>query len=498
MARVLAGAGGGCYDAPRMDRGEPLRFGTDGWRGRIGFEFTFARVARAAAAAAGHFLERGIRRAAVGYDRRFLSREFALCAARSLRSRGVDATLSATDLPTPALSWAVARAGGSFGVMITASHNPPEFNGLKLKEPHGASLEDASARDIEARLERLPVEEAPAPGAPDPPRADWIAPHLAALAERVDVERLRGRDWTVLVDSMHGCGGDLIERLLAGGRMRVLTLRGGRDVRFGGHPPEPIEEHLVEASRRIAAGEAAVGLATDGDADRLGALDEEGRFVGSQILSPLLALHLVEGRGQRGAIARTFAHTLLLDRLASDLGLPLHVRPIGFKHLGEIMRREPVLVAGEESGGIGVGGFLPERDGLLAGLLVLEALCARGATLGGMAAEIRRRYGDLHYRRIDLRSEPHSGGEAVEALARSLPASLGGLRITGVDRLDGLKCLLGEDGWILFRQSGTEPVLRVYAEVRGRERLEPLLADGVRAIAGHLPGAPVPARGGRG
>ncbi len=488
-----------------MSSAEPLRFGTDGWRGRIGFDFTFARLARVTAATAEHFLARGVRQAVVGHDRRFLSPELARHAAAVLEARGLRTCLATSDCPTPALSWAAA-CRRALGVMITASHNPPEFNGFKVKEPDGSSLQDASARDIEGRLRDM-GEEAGAPpaarpaaagaaaGMPPSESADWVPPHLAALAERVDLERLRARDWSVLADSMHGSGGRLLERLLAGGRARVLTLRAERDVLFGGHPPEPVPEHVREAARRLRAGEAQVGLVTDGDADRLGALDERGEFVGAQILTPILALHLAEGRGQKGSVARTFAHTVLLDRLAAELGLRLHVRPIGFKHLAAIMRDEPVLVAAEESGGIGVGGFIPERDGLLAGLVVLEALCTRGWTLGRAAEEIRRRFGDFHYRRADLRSEPPGGRAAVEALASSLPARIGGLVVSGTDRLDGLKCLLGEEGWILFRQSGTEPVLRVYAEVRGLERLDALLTDGVRAIGARLPKGAQAARG---
>jgi phosphomannomutase len=477
---------------------QKLRFGTDGWRGRIGFDFTFENLARAAAAAAGHFLARGVRRAHVGWDRRFLSRAFARRAARVLRARGVEAAVSERDLPTPALSWSVAARGDCFGIMITASHNPPEFNGFKVKEPDGASLSDEVARDLEGRaaLERggPPADGAPEAAGPEIAEEDWVPSHLAALAERVDLDRIRARDWTVLFDAMHGCAGRLPERLLSGGRARVLLLRPDPDVLFGGHPPEPVPEHLAEAARLLRAGAAAVGIVTDGDADRLAAVDERGEFVGAQILTPLIGLHLAEKRGRRGAVAKTFAHTVLLDLLAADLGLPLRVRPIGFKHLGAILRGEPVLVAGEESGGIGVGGFIPERDGLLAGLLALEALCERGQTLAEAAAALRRRFGDFHYRRIDLRSDPAAGHAAVEALEAALPARLGGLPVSGVDRLDGLKCLLGEDGWILFRQSGTEPVFRIYAETRGRERLEPLLADARRLLAAHLPGGCVPAR----
>jgi phosphomannomutase len=476
-----------------MDARAPIRFGTDGWRGRCAFEFTFAEVERVAAATAEHFASRGLRQAVVGYDRRFLSAEFAHAAARAICARGTGAAVSSSDIPTPALSWATAARRDCFGVMITASHNPSDFNGFKIKEPDGASLGDEAARDVEKRLDRSPGG-AGAAAPLEPGSFEGIAPYRAALAERVDVERIRARSWSALIDSMHGTGGRLLEEMLRGGRARVTTLRAERDVLFGGHPPEPLQEHLAEAARRLAAGEAELALATDGDADRLAALDERGEFVGSQILAPLLALHLVEGRERRGALAKTFAQTCLLDRMAAELGLPLRVRPIGFKHLAALLRSEEVLVASEESGGIGVGGFLPERDGLLSGLLVLEALCARDTTLAGAAAELRRRFGDFHYRRIDLRSDPERGRTAVEALAKALPAALGGRKLSGLDRLDGLKCLLGDDGWILFRQSGTEPVLRVYAEARGRENLEPLLKDGVAALAAHLPHTPRPAR----
>jgi phosphomannomutase len=472
--------------------GAAVRFGTDGWRGRMGFDFTFANLRLAAGATAEHFIERGLRRALIGYDRRFLSEAFARQVAGAFAERDLEAVLSVGDVPTPALSWSVASCTGTFGVMITASHNPPEFNGFKIKEADGASLGDDSAREIEARLGAVAVRPAAAieAGPVSLPTADLLPDYLAALRARADVDCLRSRDWTIVVDSMHGCGAALLEGMLAGGRARVLTLRSNRDVLFGGHGPEPTPEHLCDAARVVTASGASICLATDGDADRLGALDEEGGFVGSQILTPLLALHLVENRGCSGALAKTFAHTILLDRIASDLGLELHVRPIGFKHMAALMRSEAIVACGEESGGIGVTGFLPERDGLLAGLLVLEWLCTRGQSLGQAAGDLRRRYGDFHYRRIDLHVESRSGNRAVEALARALPSRIGGHIVSGVDRLDGLKCLLGEDGWILFRQSGTEPVLRIYAEVRGREHLEPLLEAGVGAISMHLPEEP--------
>ncbi|MEE9218245.1 MAG: phosphoglucomutase/phosphomannomutase family protein [Acidobacteriota bacterium] len=474
---------------------ETVHFGTDGWRGRIGFDFNVENLRRVAAATANHFSARGVRSAVVGFDRRFLSGRFARQVAEVFGSLGVHTLLSGCDLPTPALSWAVASRQPSFGVMITASHNPPEFNGYKIKDSDGASIEDATAHGIESRLLQGAPSALPA-GAPPPEPAveDLLPPYLAALSERVDLERIRARDWTIVSDAMHGCGGNLLELLLRGGRARVRTLRGTRDVLFGGQPPEPTPEHLREAASLLASGQASVGLATDGDGDRIAALDENGTFVGAQILTPLLALHLHEARGARGAVAKTFAHTVLLDRVASELGVSLHVRPIGFKHLAALMRTEPILVCGEESGGIGVAGFLPERDGLLCALLVLEDLCLRNVSLAQAASDLRRRFGDYHYLRVDLRSEPQAGRAAVERLAAQLPSRIGGLSVRGVDRLDGLKCLFGDDGWILFRQSGTEPVLRVYTEVRGRQYLQGVLDQGVEMLARHLPAPPQSAR----
>ena len=469
-----------------------VRFGTDGWRGRIGFDFNIANLRLAARATAEHFLERGQRHAFVGYDRRFLSETFARHVGDVFEGHGIETVLSKGDLPTPALSWSVASHGEAFGIMITASHNPPEFNGFKIKQADGSSIEDPAARDIEARCAAGTAPQLGSSGEELSAATvrDLLPAYLEALAKRTDIDRLRSRDWTVVVDSMHGCGGNLLEQLLAGGKARVRTIRHSRDVMFGGTPPEPTPEHLGPTALEVTRAGGSVGLATDGDADRLGAIDEHGEYIGSQILTPLLALHLIESRGARGALAKTFAHTLLLDRIADEFRLDLHVTPIGFKHMAALMRKESIVACGEESGGIGVAGFIPERDGLLAGLLILEALCARGQTLAQAAADLRRRFGDFHYRRIDLRSEPRQGAPAVEALASDLPSRLAGHPVTGVDRLDGLKCLLGDDGWILFRQSGTEPVLRVYAEVRGRQHLDPLLKAGVDAISRHLPESP--------
>ncbi|MEE9229889.1 MAG: phosphoglucomutase/phosphomannomutase family protein [Acidobacteriota bacterium] len=466
-----------------------MRFGTDGWRGRIGFDFNVANLRLAARATAEHFLERGLRHAFIGYDRRFLSKTFARHVGDVFEGQGLKTLISDSDLPTPALSWSVASHGEAFGVMITASHNPPEFNGFKIKQADGSSIEDPAARDIEARWAAGTAPQLQGSG--EVPTSadvcDLLPAYLKALAERVDIDRLRSRDWTVVVDSMHGCGGNLLEQLLAGGKARVHTVRNSRDVMFGGTPPEPTPEHLGSTAVELTRAGGSVGLATDGDADRLGAIDEHGEYIGSQILTPLLALHLIESRGVRGALAKTYAHTLLLDRIAEKFSLDLHVTPIGFKHLAALMRTESIVACGEESGGIGVAGFIPERDGLLAGLLILEALCTRDQTLAQAACDLRRRFGDFHYRRIDLRSEPRQGTLAVEALASGLPSRLAGHPLTGIDRLDGLKCLLGDDGWILFRQSGTESVLRVYAEVRGRQHLDPLLEAGVEAISRHLP-----------
>jgi phosphomannomutase len=304
-------------------------------------------------------------------------------------------------------------------------------------------------------------------------------PRLAAV---VDLEAVRRARLVAGVDSMHGAGGRILEDLVRGRRARVRTLHAERDVRFGGGPPEPRPDRLDALRREVVRGRAHLGIALDGDADRIGVVDERGRFVPPLQVFALLALHLLRGKGWRGAIARTFANTLLAERIAKHHGVPFHDLPVGFKHIARLMREEDVLIGGEESGGIGVKRYLPERDGILIGLLLLEMLATGERRLSRRIAAMQAEFGAYDYRRVDLHLPPGQGRLAVERLRQGPPASLAGQRVTGLDPLDGVKLLLGDAGWILFRASGTEPVLRVYCEAAGSRLVDRLLRAGTTRI----------------
>lgn len=443
--------------------GPEIRFGTDGWRGRIADDFTLAGVRRCAAAVAAYLPSTGLfaARVAIGFDGRFLSPRFAREIAAVLADSGHTPHLSPEPIPTPALSRQVAVAA-DLGVMITASHNPPEYSGVKLKGPYGGTLDPEETR----RVERLipPADPGP-PGGGSWPRVDSFLPsYLRALRARVDAREILRSRIRVVADSMHGMGGRLLERALSGGRIAVSTVRAEPDPLFGGTSPEPISPHLgplVEAVRRR---RAAVGIATDGDGDRIGAVDERGRFLSPLTLLPLLAMHVIEVRGERGGIAKTFAGSLRMERIAQRHGLPFFELPVGFKHVAALLRKGEILLGGEESGGFGFRGYLPERDGILSALLILEALAASGRPLSDLVARMEKEYGRYSYDRIDLACPSARGRQIVESLAASPPRRVAGMKVTGIDRLDGLKLLFGEDGWLLIRPSGTEPVLRLYCE----------------------------------
>ncbi|HEU4403496.1 MAG TPA: phosphoglucomutase/phosphomannomutase family protein, partial [Candidatus Polarisedimenticolia bacterium] len=439
-----------------------IRFGTDGWRGIIADDFTFDGVRAVAQALADLIHEEGpsVAPVPVGHDVRFLSRRFAEAVSGVLEGNGLPTILPDSPTTTPMVSCQVAAAGAPLGVCITASHNPPHYNGLKVKAAFGGS----APPELTARLEALIGRRAPRHGRAPERRHPYLPAYVPRLAAVVDLEAVRRAGLRVVVDSMHGAGGRILEGLLRGGRTRVVTIRGDADVLFGGTPPEPRPENLAPLVEAVRGRRAQIGLATDGDADRIGVVDEAGRVVTPFQIYALLALHLLETKKWRGAIVHTFANTLLAERIARRHGLPFHTLPIGFKHIARLMLEQDVLIGGEESGGIGVKRFLPERDGILVGLLLLEMLAAGGRRLSRRIAAMEEEYGRFVYRRVDLALPSESGREMVARLLAHPPARLGGLTVSGIDTLDGVKLLFGDAGWILFRASGTEPLLRVYCE----------------------------------
>jgi phosphomannomutase len=464
----------------------PIHFGTDGWRGVIADEFTFGNVRTVAQAVADLLREQGDVRepVPVGYDVRFLSSRFAETVASVLEGNGVPTILPDGPVTTPMVSCQVVAGRAPLGVCITASHNPPEYNGLKIKAAFGGSAPPELTARVEALLGRTPPRSGPLPDRRQP----FLPAYVPRLKAVVDLRAVRRAPLRAVVDSMHGSGGRILENLVRPGRARVATVRGEPDPLFGGHAPEPRPEYLGPLREAVLRRRAHIGIATDGDADRISVCDETGRILSPFQVFGLVALHLIEHKKWRGAIARTFANTLVAERIARRFGLPFFDLPVGFKHIAQLMRERDVLIGGEESGGIGVKGFLPERDGILIGLLLLEMLATGERRLSRRVDAMEREFGRFAYRRVDLPMPVEAAREAVARLKDDPPARLAGAVVRGVDALDGVKLLLGDDGWILFRASGTEPVLRVYCEARSAPLLERLIRAGI-ALARRRPAA---------
>ncbi len=471
----------------------PLRFGTDGWRGVIARDFTFDRVRLAARAVARAL---GTTRAgrerllvAVGYDTRFLSARFAQAVADALSTEHVDVRLTTSFLPTPALAWAVTLLGAQGGIIITASHNPPSYNGLKVRAADGGPASPALTAQIEAEVERLAdrrnVRHDPIPPAPVEHAAagrielfDPLPRYRQRLGSLVDLDRIGRSRIHVVVDPMYGASRGLLAGLLQERGVETHEIRGEANPWFGGLPPEPLPDHLGELAERVRGLSARwrIGLALDGDGDRLAAIDEGGSYVSPHQIFALLLQHLVTRRGFSGTVVKTVSTTMMIDRLATSYGLRLAVTPIGFKHVAEVIRREPVLMGGEESGGIGVAGHIPERDGILSALLLLECLAVEGKPLGALIDRLEAEVGRHRYRRLDLPAPGWGDRRELERrILGNVPASIDRWRIAEVQSLDGVK-MIGEDGsWLLIRPSGTEPVLRLYAEAPTDDQVSRLL-----------------------
>ncbi|MFQ5701366.1 MAG: phosphoglucomutase/phosphomannomutase family protein [Acidobacteriota bacterium] len=458
-----------------------LRFGTDGWRAVIADEFTFCNVRRVAAGIAaamqGNSAVEGS--VAIGYDTRFLSRRFAEAIAQVLLASGYRVLLASRACPTPAVSCQVVASSAPFGVVVTASHNPAIYNGVKIKDAAGSSAGSETTGACERCIPPHdppcgPLDEAVQDGRLG--GCDFTTAHVERLERMVDPAPLRSANLRIVCDPMHGSCGRLLESMLGGDSTLVTTIHAQPDPLFGGLHPEPLEANLAALRDRVVSSGADAGFATDGDGDRIGAFDEKGNFVSPLRIAPLLAWDLIR-KGRRGPLGKTFANTLLLDRVAKQAGVPFSVFPVGFKHIARELQRGNMLLGGEESGGIGVEGYIPERDGTLISLMLLRAMVEQGKTLSRMVSDLECSFGNLHYRRRDIACPTRRGRKLVEALKTHIPSSIGGMKVTGYEDLDGLKLLFGQDGWVLFRASGTEPVLRVYSEAPTPERLDAVMAQ---------------------
>ena len=455
-----------------------IHFGTDGWRGIIARDFTVENATLVARALARYLVEfEDLRRGVVvAYDTRFLADRFARRVAEVLTSVGLEVRLAAAPTPTPALSFAVRHYRAAAGIMLTASHNPPSWLGIKLKASYGGS---ASARAV-AEVERFLGDEARLPRvSPDSRRLEVVdlkPAYLQRLTELVDLDRITRARLHLAIDPMHGAAAGYLRPVLADHGIACTEVRGTRDPLFGGTQPEPIYAHLGPLREAVRTHHCAAGLATDGDADRVAALDAAGNFVDPHKIFSLVFRHLVERRNLRGGVAKTFSVSKMIDRLAERYALPLHETPIGFKHIADLMLERDLLLGGEESGGIGLRSHLPERDGLLISLLLAEILATEGKPLADCVADLQKEFGPLHYRRLDLHLDPQQKLRALKHIASEPVGKLGDWTVVGREELDGTKLYLLNAGWVLVRASGTEPVLRLYAEAPTPELAEHVLA----------------------
>lgn len=456
-----------------------IRFGTDGWRGVISREFTFENVRKVAQAHAEVLKREGAKRVVVGYDLRFLSEEYGKLVAEVMAGNGFEVDLSNSFCPTPAVSYNTKYGGYDNGIVITASHNFGKYNGYKVKESFGGAARTEFTKKIE--------EEIPKVGGKNVTGKynlkDLVTPYVEGVRSQVELSLFLEKPVKIVHDPMFGAQQGLLKRALSGTKAEVFEIHAYRDPLFGGKHPEPIvEENISALKEKVRALKADVGIAHDGDGDRVGLVDENGNFVNSQIVYALLLLHVVRNKGFReGIVAKTVSTGYLVNRVCRKLGLELVEVPVGFKNISELVVKEKVLFGGEESGGYALIDFMPERDGLLMALFIVERMLAEEKTVSQLVEELFKEFGTAYYKRIDLPVEEKER-KALERIEENPPKEWEGLEVQKVLTIDGVKIIFEDDSWILFRPSGTEPVFRVYGETPEKERTEKLLKWGIELI----------------
>ena len=466
-----------------------IKFGTDGWRGVIAEDFTFANARIVAHAIARYVVrnEDARKGVLVGYDHRYAADRVAAAVAEVISASGTPVWLADKPCPTPAISYLVRHRGAAGGIVITASHNPYRWNGIKYKASYGSSALPSIVAQIEQELDAVLQKGVP----PLPPRQNLIqplepqAPYLDALEKLVDWKRLRDAKFRFVFDPMHGSAAGLLPELFRRNRISCEEIRGTRDPRFGGVHPEPIEPHIEALRQAVCAGKCDAGFCADGDGDRIGAIDRDGSFVNPHQIFALLVWHLAGTRNLPGDIAKTFSVTKLIDKLATKLGRKLHEVPIGFKYICELMLEQNILIGGEESGGIGTSLYLPERDAAVSALFLAELMAWHGKSLGELLTALHAEFGEYHYGRVDLDLKPGQKEKAIAHFSNGKLDRILDLPIVRREDMDGIKVYLGEAGWVMVRASGTENLLRVYSETSKPETTRRVL-NAVKQIVHEL------------
>ncbi|MBM3255239.1 MAG: phosphoglucomutase/phosphomannomutase family protein [Candidatus Omnitrophica bacterium] len=461
-----------------MQANPEIKFGTDGWRGIISENFTFANVRRVAKAIADYYNRKNCGKKvkmAVGFDTRFLSDKYALTVAEVLAQNGIEVTLSDRAIPTPALSFAVAKRKLASGVMITASHNPAEYNGIKIKTASGGAAGVEVTDEVERLIQR-PRSYKGRRGLVK--KADLTREYIKFLRGYIDLKKLKKAKFKVLVDAMHGSGNGFIAQVLAGSSIKLEFLRREVNPSFGGLRPEPVLENLGPTIDKMKKESFDLGLVLDGDADRIAAFAGKGEFIPPQKILGLLALHLFQDRKMKGGVVKTIVGTNMMDNITSVLGLKLYETPVGFKYISNLMDTRDILVGGEEAGGMGFKGYIPERDGTLAGVLLLEMMACRKKAMIKILSQMEKRFGRYYYLREDLKIPDLKVNTGDFRKIKSIL----GKPVVETKDYDGLKLICSDGSWLMFRGSGTEPIMRVYAESKSLAKTKKLLAFGRRLI----------------
>lgn len=455
-----------------------IKFGTDGWRAVIADEYTFENLKKISKSTAIAFekhpkLTNGI---VLGYDTRFLSREFAECSAEVFANHGIKVFLTNTFVTTPTVSLLCRDKNLAYGVMITSSHNPAKYNGFKLKDEYGGSMGTAQLAVIENILNdaenfdygNRTFEYLIKTGGIE--FIDGRQYYINTLKDKIDINVINSSGVKIIFDAMFGSGQGMMDELI-----KITALRSELNPSFGGISPEPVEKNLQLISEKVKNGYYDIGIVTDGDADRIAILDESGKFVDAQKTFALLLSYMINEKKMSGAVVRGFSSSELIKKICEEYGIKLYTVPIGFKYISELMIKEDILIGAEESGGIGLKHHLPERDGIFNGMMFAEMLAVKKKKLSELIAEIEKKFGKYFYKRIDQHLSNNDQKSELIELTKGLK-EVAGLMVKGIDTLDGCK-LLFENGWLLVRASGTEPLLRIYTETNGVNKTDDILND---------------------
>ena len=465
-----------------------IKFGTDGWRGIISDDFTFGNVRRVAQAIADYYNKQtvGKPKIAIAYDTRFLSETYARIVGEVLANKDINVIISDRAIPTPALSLSVKVKNMTAGVMITASHNPAIYNGIKIKTNSGGAAGIEVTREIEKLLLHL-TDYNEVKVSKKIRRVNFSKDYISFLRNYIDFKKLKNAKFRVLVDAMYGSGNEFIADVLKGTSLRLDFIRSQINPSFGGIRPEPILENLGLTIARLREKTYDLGLVLDGDADRVAGFVGRGEFLHSQKILGLLILHLVCNRGMSGGVVKTIAGTVLIDKIAARLGLKLYETPVGFKYISELMENEDILVGGEEAGGIGFKGYIPERDGILAGLLLLEMMAYQRKPMLNILNKMEKEFGRYYYLREQVylaRLKPNAIGGLSSKIGRlKSKKELLGKKVIQIKDFDGIKLICKDESWLMLRASGTEPLVRVYSEAKSLTRAKRLLDFGKDFVA---------------